>query len=179
MKKMNNHIISFFTGIFLVLLISSCGDSGNERRTEEDRGVVDEETFGGRPSEALVTVRGIFRDGRQNCLEGFGLCDVQIHPQMDRNIGIDTLNELGARVHMANFVLDTEDKNSMRIEFAERIPHFQSQFVVDSTQRGFRDIFGADSVFVRPGIYQADNNIGDFGGVSVQIRRVGVEEPIN
>lgn len=174
--------LPYFLPVLLLIFIAACGDSGYDRtEEEEDQGIVAEEPLGGRPSQSTVLVKGSFRTGYPACKDGFGLCDVELAgPEGGTHENIpEGGQENASNIYPATFILDTEDKETMKISFLQKIPFFEERFVVDSLRRGYANIFGADSVFVVPGVYQADQTVGDYGAVEVKIVRRGVQEPIN
>lgn len=153
---------------FFLFFLSACypNSQPDQKPEQMDLPEMRKET-GGTPDYTTTQGTGIFYSPLKECKEGFGLCDIDLaQPSNDQNQkqGNEVQNQ---KRQKATFYLGT-NKDSIRIEFSEEIPQFESNFEVAFSDTLF-NCFGHEYVVLQKGTYPAIKGHSHYGEVSIPI----------
>lgn len=157
----------FILGVFGILLTASV------IADNIDRGIATSTADILSTDSSSQIVIAYFGRKKKSCIKGFGIC--KLFPKKRVNYSASQLSKMLSSPHENFYALFRVKGNELVIQFLEKIPHFEKDFVVDEAKPPFEPTYKnlLGYTFIKPlvGTYKADKGIGKFGGVRIKIKK--------
>lgn len=157
---MNYTKISGYLIVLSVTLYCIACESGKEKKDET--------------SVFAALVKGNWASPEENCLTGFGLCEVYFFSEEQKeNMMLDSVAPESQKPQVsALLIIHPGNTKKMKIEFQETCLNWSDTFIVDTNSLAFTNVVQDFTVIPVAGVYQTNQNEGDFGSVMINIELV-------
>ncbi|GEM_PF-1733691 len=119
-------------------------------------------------------VKGSWASPEENCLTGFGLCEVHFFSdEQKENMVLDSVTSKSLKPQIsAMLIIHPENTKNMRIEFQETCLNWDDTFIVDTSSLAFTNVVQDFTVLPVAGTYRTNRDEGDYGSVTINIELV-------
>lgn len=154
----------------ILLILGSCEKSENKDVKSSKDSVVVQTSVEESKAEFSSLVTGNWYNPKMDCKDGFGLCRVEFTKPNDDVVVLDSISSGGKDASIpAFFKISANNEEELTILFMEKCPNWEEEFVVDTLSIPYSDMVEGFTIVPVPGEYQTEKDLGDFGGVKIEV----------
>lgn len=162
--------ISLFLVAGAVSILFSCGKNEKNNADSSKDSVVIKAPREESKAEFSSLVTGNWFNPKMDCKDGFGLCRVEFTKPNDEVVVLDSISNGGSEISIpAFFKIAAGNEEELTILFMEKCPNWNEKFIVDTLSIPYSDMVEGFTIVPVPGEYDSEKDLGDYGGVKIEI----------